>query len=205
MRKTPSFSNFFSSLSSKPVVSPPPPDLLGSSRPMRERCKYIPLRLSWEERKYLRLVEAALTVCDYTARVDRPFKNPAQREFAQLRNISAIVEVRTKGRRSRGNCRHNERGFDYGCVSLVLLFQGFVFSSDYEQGQSLASEREYKQHEGFYQRLIEIARRHKIMNPEKMRGEYGKLLYLLQDSVSSNMQSQLGFSFITGISTGTVN
>lgn len=145
-----------------------------------------------------------MTVCDYTARVDRPFKNPAQREFAQLRNISAIVEVRTKGRRSRGNCRHNERGFDYGCVSLVLLFQGFVFSSDYEQGQSLASEREYKQHEGFYQRLIEIARRHKIMNPEKMRGEYGKLLYLLQDSVSSNMQSQLGFSFITGISTGTV-
>ena len=58
-----------------------------------ERCKYIPLRLSWEERKYLRLVEAALTVCDYTARVDRKFKNAAQREHSQLRNISAIVEV----------------------------------------------------------------------------------------------------------------
>jgi len=40
------------------------------------------------------------------------------------------------------------------------------------------------------------------MNPEKMRGEYGKLLYLLQDSVSPNIQAQLGFSFITGISTG---
>ena len=54
----------------------------------------------------------------------------------------------------------------------------------------------------FYQRLIEIARRHKIMNPEKMRGEYGKLLYLLQDSVSPTIQSQMGVSFVAGISSG---
>jgi len=60
---------------------------------MAERCKYIPLRLSWEERKYLRLVEAALTVCEYTARVDKKFKNAAQLEYAQLQNITAIVEV----------------------------------------------------------------------------------------------------------------
>jgi len=125
-------------------------------------------------------------------------------------------------------------GDDCGCGAVVLIleypaypppYQGFVFASDYEQGQNLVAEREYKQHEvrvakgasslrlpdlcpcvscsqEFYQRLIEIARRHKIMNPEKMRGEYGKLLYLLQDSVSPNIQAQLGFSFITGISTG---
>ncbi len=41
---------------------------LGSSQPMRERAKYIPVRLSYDQRKSLRLVEAALAACDYTAR-----------------------------------------------------------------------------------------------------------------------------------------
>jgi hypothetical protein len=31
-----------------------------------------------------------------------------------------------------------------------------------------------------YQDIFELARRYKIMNPEKMRGDYGKLMYLLQ-------------------------
>jgi hypothetical protein len=40
------------------------------------------------------------------------------------------------------------------------------------------------------------------MNPEKMRGEYGKLAYLLQDAVSPAIKQDLGFSVVAGIRTG---
>jgi hypothetical protein len=46
----------------------------------------------------------------------------------------------------------------------------------------------------FFRQMFEIARRHKIMNPEKMRSEYGKLIYLLQDAVSPSIQPHLSFS-----------
>lgn len=51
------------SLTAAPATVP-----MGSSKKMSERAKYIPLRLSYEERKFLRLVEASLSVCEYTER-----------------------------------------------------------------------------------------------------------------------------------------
>eukprot|EP01126_Amoeba_proteus_P012487 TRINITY_DN1514_c0_g1_i5.p1 TRINITY_DN1514_c0_g1~~TRINITY_DN1514_c0_g1_i5.p1 ORF type:complete len:366 (-),score=76.66 TRINITY_DN1514_c0_g1_i5:173-1270(-) len=39
------------------------------------------------------------------------------------------------------------------------------------------------------------------MNPDKMRTEYGKLIYLLQDSVSAHIREQLGFDIKCGIKT----
>lgn len=38
--------------------------------------------------------------------------------------------------------------------------------------------------------MFEIGRRHKIRNPEKMRSAYGKLVYLLQDSVNPEVTQQ---------------
>ena len=34
------------------------------------------------------------------------------------------------------------------------------------------------------------------MNPEKMRAEYGKMIYLLQDSQSDEVQELLGFKLV---------
>jgi len=44
-------------------------------------------------------------------------------------------------------------------------------------------------------------RRYKIMNPEKLRSSYGKLIYLLQDAASEDMVELLGFNIVAPIKT----
>ena len=46
----------------------------------------------------------------------------------------------------------------------------------------------------FFQEIFEIGRRNKVLNPAKMRSTYGKLMYMLQDSQSSNVARGFGFS-----------
>ena len=62
---------------------------------------------------------------------------------------------------------------------VTSVFRGMVTSCDYGAGQTLVKEDNYSDYAVFFQQMFEIARRHKIMNPEKMRTEYGKLIYLL--------------------------
>ena len=135
----------------------------GSHNTVKERAKYIPLRLSLGERKMLRLVEAAMTCCDYTTEVDRPFKSEARRTHQQLKAVTSVL-------------------------------RGLVTACDYAAGQQLVVEDNFASYETFFRQMFEIARRHKIMNPEKMRTEYGKLSYLLQDAVSPILQPHLSFS-----------
>jgi hypothetical protein len=44
-------------------------------------------------------------------------------------------------------------------------------------------------------------RRYKIMNPDKLRASYGKLLYLLQDAASDEVSDLLGFDVVAPIKT----
>ena len=134
-----------------------------SHKSVKERAKYIPLRLSLGERKMLRLVEAAMNCCDYTTEVDRKFKSAARRTHEQLKGITAVL-------------------------------RGLVTACDYAAGQKLLQTENYAEFDNFFSQMFEIARRHKIMNPEKMRTEYGKLIYLLQDAVSPSVQPHLSFS-----------
>jgi hypothetical protein len=142
---------------------------------VKERSKYIPIRLSLEERKMLRLVESTMNCCSYTSLVDhdqRGFKNSARRTHAILRGITSVL-------------------------------RGIVTSVDYTAGQKLLNDGNYQEYEEFFRTMFEIARRHKIMNPEKMRTEYGKLIYLLQDTVSPQVvqSNLLGFSTVGEICT----
>ena len=116
-----------------------------------ERTKFIPLRLALGERKYLRLLEAALQVSEYTDKIDTLGfgLSKARRIVHQIRELCAILS-------------------------------GLVLAADYKQGQELFTDRDFASNSDFYQNLFELGRRHKIMNPDKMRTMYGKLVYLLQ-------------------------
>ncbi|KAF8338546.1 hypothetical protein F5887DRAFT_982716 [Amanita rubescens] len=137
-----------------------------------ERSKYIPMRLTFGERKYLRLLEAALTVSEYTDKIDTIGfgLSKAKRIVQQIRELCAIMS-------------------------------GLLLSADYKQGQELFQHRDFQANADFYQTVFELGRRHKIMNPEKMRTTYGKLIYLLQDSQTPEVKDLLGFSCVKPIKT----
>lgn len=134
------------------------------------RARYIPLRLTYEERKELRTLEAALAVSSYTDKIDTTFKRPGQRARLQMRELCGFLT-------------------------------GLVVACDYELGQELLEHKDFGPHADFFQRILELGRRYKIMNPEKMRGEYGKLMYLLQDAVHPDTEELLEFSCLRPIET----
>ncbi|EKX40524.1 hypothetical protein GUITHDRAFT_75421 [Guillardia theta CCMP2712] len=138
---------------------------------MRERAKYIPMRLSIKERKLLRLLEAALSVSEYVDRVDViSFKSRSGRMVSMIKEVCSIL-----------------------C--------GLLVSSDYKEGQRLIENKNYADNEEFFQKIFEVGRRHKIMNPEKMRSTYGKLIYMLQDAESPEVSEVLGFKCVKEIRT----
>ncbi|KAF6762017.1 hypothetical protein DFP72DRAFT_877769 [Ephemerocybe angulata] len=130
-----------------------------------ERAKFIPLRLTMGERKYLRLLEATMTVSEYTDKIDII-------GFGLSKTKRIVHQIR----------------------ELCAIMSGLMLSADYKLGQELFSDRDFESNAEFYQRVFELGRRHKIMNPDKMRTTYGKLIYLLQDSQNPEVKDMLGFS-----------
>ena len=63
------------------------------------------------------------------------------------------------------------------CVLVCLILStlwvmgevGLLVASDYKAGQELIADREFAENAQFFQRLFEIARRYKIMNPGSCR------------------------------------
>eukprot|EP01023_Acetabularia_acetabulum_P017046 TRINITY_DN18456_c0_g3_i1.p1 TRINITY_DN18456_c0_g3~~TRINITY_DN18456_c0_g3_i1.p1 ORF type:complete len:652 (-),score=82.91 TRINITY_DN18456_c0_g3_i1:306-2261(-) len=136
-----------------------------------ERAKYIPLRLSYKERQQLRLLEATLSVSEYTDMVDvLVWKRKDQRIVEQIKAI----------------CR---------------ILSGLLVAHDYKAGQKLLLDKNFKDNQEFFRDIFEIGRRHKIMNPEKMRSEYGKLVYMLMDSSQLNIQELLEFECVKPLAT----
>jgi hypothetical protein len=68
---------------------------------------------------------------------------------------------------------------------IIRCFPPVQVCGNYRQGLRLTKLMKAggcRANEEFYARAFEIARRYKIMNPQKMRSNYGKMMCLLQDS-----------------------
>jgi hypothetical protein len=91
-----------------------------------ERSKYVPLRLTFDERKYLRLLEAALNVCEYTDKIDViVYSNKSKRIVAQIKELCSILS-------------------------------GLVLAADYNAGQELFKDRDFERNAKFFQDMYPI-------------------------------------------------
>lgn len=146
---------------------------------IKEQCKYIPMRLNAEERKLLRLLEAALNVSEYTDKVDiLSYTAKAKRILLQLKEMCSILA-------------------------------GLVVATNMNLGKTMffgrsgknADEQDYAASADWYKKVFEIGRRYKIMNPEKMRDSFGKLMYMIMDSRMPEIKNELEFDFYKPIVT----
>merc|ERR1719336_811262 len=135
------------------------------------RTKYIPIRLNLSERKLLRLCEAALNVSEYTDKVD-------------------ILTWKSKTGRIHEQIR-----------DICAILSGLAVAADYEVGQKMIKDRSFEQNSEFFSTVFEIGRRHKILNPECMRTDYGKLIHMLMDSQNPDIQRLLEFKLVRKVTT----
>ena len=91
--------------------------------------------------------------------------------------------------------------FILATIRTALAFQAATAPVTALRQRLSTGDDELEMHKISLQKMFEIARCHKIMNPEKMRTEYGKLIYVLQDAVSPTVQPHLGFSVVGPIVT----
>jgi hypothetical protein len=84
---------------------------------------------------------------------------------------------------------------------LCAILTGMQVSHSYEQGQELMQNRDFSSRSGFFQTVLEIGRRYKILNPERMRDSYGKLMYFLQDSRKVEVRELIEFDSVTRVRT----
>ncbi|EGZ24752.1 hypothetical protein PHYSODRAFT_539764 [Phytophthora sojae] len=132
---------------------------------------FIPLRLDEEERALFNLLDAALNVSEYTDKVD-------------------VLSYRSPVKRVI-----HELNETFGVLS------GLMIANDFRQGRRLVQDKQFKDNEDFFRQVFEIGRRYKIMNPERMRNNYGKMIYLLQDANLREIRNYLGFSCVAPIKT----
>ena len=76
---------------------------------------------------------------------------------------------------------------------------GLLLACNYEAGQEAAAENSHADYAEFFETIFEVSRRYKILNPEKLRDVYGKLVYLLQDA--SEVADDVGFSVVVPVRT----
>ena len=133
--------------------------------------KFVPLRLEYDERRFLRLLESTIDSSEYTDRVDSG--PPPTSEHQRHRYIGTVLR------------------------NICSVLSGLVIAHDSSEAsvKSVLEDRNFAQHKDLFQKMFEIGRRYKILNPERMRDSYVKMMYLLQDMMRPEVRELLGFDF----------
>jgi hypothetical protein len=132
-----------------------------------DRCKFIPMRLTEDERRLLNVLENALEVCEYTDTVDVTYSHTGKSK--QSRIIASLIDV----------------------LSIAC---GLLMANNLTKGETLLSEKSLNDNVPLFAEIFEIGRRYKIMNPGKMRSTYGKLMWILMDTESYSIKTQMKVS-----------
>ena len=125
---------------------------------------WVPMRLLPEERVLLQTLEGVLEVSEYTDHVDVSADYFGWRVGAHSRAATVERELR----------------------EVLQLLCGLTAAGDYRRGRRLL-QRSLAENEDFFQTVFEVGRRYKIMNPDKMRTTYGKLMHALMDYTQSRL------------------
>ncbi|AFZ81325.1 hypothetical protein BEWA_007340 [Theileria equi strain WA] len=137
----------------------------------RKIAKYAPIRLTYQERKLMRLLDSTLHVSEYTDKVDIIHEgNKSRVILKEIKEVSAILS-------------------------------GLAIAYNYEAGQKLIRDREYHTNADFFRNIFEIGRRYKILNPDRMRNSYGKLVHFLMDSRKPEIRELLNFDCVAPVNT----
>ena len=107
-----------------------------------EKYKYIPLRLTEDERRMLTVLESALEVSEYTDVVDVVFSHRGKNRLTRIMD---------------------------SLIDFLSITSGLMVAGNLVKGESLVKGKELGDNVPFFRDLFEIARRYKIMNPTRMR------------------------------------
>lgn len=176
-------------------------------RTLSDFARYVPLRLSPEERSLLNVLEQALHVSEYTDQVDVTVGvgRRAQKARRIQEGIVEICQIATGLAVSSGHERtyadySSENGGGGGSI-FGRIRNGKKKSSNGSKDSNSSSKsttywagRDLKENAAFFQSLFEVGRRNKVLNPSHMRSTYGKLMYILQDAQNPAVVKALGFS-----------
>mmetsp|Transcript_43676 Transcript_43676/g.100793 ORF Transcript_43676/g.100793 Transcript_43676/m.100793 type:complete len:611 (-) Transcript_43676:26-1858(-) len=134
-------------------------------------ARYIPLRPTPEERSLLGILEGALYVSEYTDQVD-------------------VYHAGNKARRMALQIQE-----------VCAIIAGLVVSNNFDLARKPLMEKSFAENQQFFRAVFEIGRRYKILNPDKLRGSYGKLIHMLQDSVKDEVARAVEFECVADIRT----
>jgi hypothetical protein len=136
-----------------------------------DMVRVIPLRLTPEERDLLVILQGALYVSEYTDRVD-------------------VYHTGNKAHRMALQIQQ-----------VCAILAGLVVANNFDVARRPLMEHDFAENKHFFRAIFEIGRRYKILNPDKLRGSYGKLIHMLQDSVKEEVVRAVGFECVAPVKT----